>query len=73
MYFKDCSIVKSHNLDEVLRKNCAVIDFMEDMMGSDGDIPHVEFPSFLKRADGLLNSESLDIQLSRRTFMIIQQ
>ena len=56
MYFKDCTIVKSHKLGEVVRKHFAAIDFMGDLKGPGSDIFQENSPSFHKRKDGLLNS-----------------
>ena len=40
MYFKDCSIVKSHKLDEAIRKHCLAIDFMGELNRIACDISH---------------------------------
>ena len=39
-YFKECRLVKSHKMDEVIRKHCLTISFMGDLEESECDIPH---------------------------------
>ena len=37
MYFEECSLVKSHKLDEVIRKHYLTSELMADPQGPDGD------------------------------------
>ena len=64
-YFKDCSIAKSHKSDGIVRHHFLSLEFMGDLKNPNGDIPHVEFSDFPKRADGVLNSDSLDSQFGQ--------
>ena len=38
IYFKDCSIVKSHKLSGVIGRNCISLDFAGDLEEPDGDV-----------------------------------
>ena len=64
--------LKPHKLAEVIRKRCVVIDFVGGLEESDGDIPHGEFPSFLKKGRCAFSIRNPWIRnLGRRTFVII--
>ena len=65
IYFKDCSIVKSHKLSGVIERNCVSLEFAGDLEASDGDVAQDKFAKYIMAVDEHLDSESIGVQFRK--------
>ena len=54
-YFKECIIVKSHKLAEIIRKHCVTVEFTGDLEESVSGIFCEKIPSFLTKDEEIIN------------------
>ena len=72
-YFEYFSIVKSHNLAEVIRKQFLTVELMGDLEESVSDTSQGNFPNFLRMEEELLRSDAIGGNLGVRRFTKVRQ
>ena len=65
IYFKDCSIVKSHKLSGVIERHCISLDFAGDLEESDGEAPQEKFANYLRTIGEHLDYGSIEKQFGQ--------
>ena len=74
IYFKDCSVVKSHKLSGVIERHCVSLDFLGDMEESDVGEFQGKVANYISRTVGEhSNSEPTKNNLGNRAFMMARK
>ena len=59
IYFKDCSLVKSHKLSGLIERHCLSLEFVGGLGESGGAVFQEKFAKYIMAIDEHLNSEPI--------------
>ena len=73
IFFKDCSVAKSHKLRVVIERHCVSLEFVAEMKGPDAEKFRETFPNYLRAVGGIWIPNASKNNLGVRTSMIVRR
>ena len=73
IYFKDCSVSKSHKLRDVIERHFLSLEFPDELKEPDAEKFQEKFLNYIGIIEEHSNSECIEKQLGKRMFTIVHK